>query len=62
MGNGNDYGLLEPVMNAAIGELAAAGITERIDVALADAGYWASEQVKNLAAGGIQVLVPPGRS
>ena len=26
---------------------------------LADAGYWASEQIENLAARGIQPLVPP---
>ncbi len=29
--------------DAAVGELAAAGIGEQIDVLLADAGYWASE-------------------
>ncbi len=59
IGNGVDYGLLEPVTEAAIEELAAAGISEQIDVVLADAGYWASEQIENLAARGIQALVPP---
>jgi len=59
IGNGTDYGLLEPVVDAAIGELAAAGITEKVDVALADAGYWDSKQIEDLAARGIRVLVPP---
>lgn len=59
IGNGNDYGLLEPVAEAAIGALAAAGIGEQIDVVLADAGYWASEQIENLAARGMRPLVPP---
>lgn len=59
IGNGVDYGLLEPVTEAAVSELAAAGIDGQIDVLLADAGYWASEQIENLAARGIQPLVPP---
>jgi transposase len=59
IGNGVDYGLLEPVTDAAVSELAAAGIDGQIDVLLADAGYWASEQIENLAARGIQPLVPP---
>jgi hypothetical protein len=53
------HGLLEPVTEAAVGELAAAGIEGQIEVLLADAGYWASEQIENLAARGIQPLVPP---
>jgi hypothetical protein len=59
IGNGNDYGLLEPLADAAVGELAAAGISEQIDVVLADAGFWASEQIENLAARGMRPLVPP---
>lgn len=59
IGNGVDYGLLEPVAEAAVSELAAAGIDGQIEVLLADAGYWASEQIENLAARGIQPLVPP---
>ena len=59
VGNGVDYGLLEPVVDAAVAELAAAGISDQIDVLLADAGYWASGQIENLAARGIQPLVPP---
>ena len=59
IGNGVDYGLLEPLADAAVGELAAAGISEQIDVVLADAGFWASEQIENLAARGMRPLVPP---
>jgi hypothetical protein len=62
LGNANDYGMLEPVIDAARGQLAGAGITEQINVLLADAGYWDSEQIENLAAVGIQPLVPPDSS
>jgi len=54
-----DGGLLEPMIRTAADELTAAGIEERIDVAVADAGYWAGEQIDNLAAEGVRVLVPP---
>ncbi len=62
LGNANDYGMLESVTNAAVGELAAAGVSEQIDVVLADAGYWDSEQIENLAAAGMRPLVPPDSS
>jgi transposase len=54
-----DFGHLEPMINAARAELAAAGITEALDVALGDAGYWNFQQMDKLAADGIQVLIPP---
>jgi len=60
--NITDYGMLESVTNTAIGELAAAGVSEQIDVVLADAGYWDSEQIENLAARGMRPLVPPDSS
>src|SRR5919198_717017 len=56
---GTDQGLLEPMIHAAVAELAAAGIDLDIDVALADAGYWKGEQIQNLWAAGIQALIPP---
>jgi hypothetical protein len=62
LGNSNDYGLLEPMINATSQQLAEAGITGKIDVVLADAGYWANDQIENLAAAGIQPLVPPDSS
>jgi hypothetical protein len=48
-----------PVANAAVGELAAAGVREQIDVVLDDTGYWDSDQIENLAARGMRPLVPP---
>jgi transposase len=62
LGNANDYGMLEPVIDAARGQLSGAGITEQINVLLADAGYWDSGQIESLAAAGIQPLVPPDSS
>jgi Transposase DDE domain len=62
LGNANDYGMLESVTNAAIGELAAANVSEQIDVVLADAGYWDGDQIENLAARGMRPLVPPDSS
>jgi transposase len=59
IGNGVDYGLLEAVTDTAVSELVAAGVGGQIDVLLADAGYWASDQIESLAARGIQPLVPP---
>jgi transposase len=54
-----DFGNLEPAINAARAELAAAGITQELDVALGDAGYWNFQHMDKLAADGIQVLIPP---
>src|ERR1019366_8168987 len=54
-----DFGNLEPAITAARKELAAAGITEELDVVLGDAGYWNFQQMDKLAADGIQVLIPP---
>jgi transposase len=57
-----DFGHLEPMINAARKELAAAGITDQPGVALGDAGYWNFQQMDKLAADGIQVLIPPDAS
>jgi hypothetical protein len=54
-----DFGHLEPIVNAARRELAAAGVTEAPKVVLADSGYWHTEQMDRLAADGIAVLIPP---
>jgi transposase len=58
MVGGTDQGLLEPMIRAACDQLHAA-IEIDIDVALADAGYWKTEQIENLWQDGIQALVPP---
>jgi hypothetical protein len=47
------------MVDATGAELAQAGVTESPEVVVADAGYWHHEQMDRLAAGGIQVLIPP---
>ena len=54
-----DFGHLEPMVNAALGELDAAGVTDTPEVVVADAGYWHSEQMDAIVNRGIQVIVPP---
>ena len=54
-----DFGHLEPVVTATLRELDAAGVTERPEIVLADAGYWHQEQMESIVSDGIQVLVPP---
>jgi hypothetical protein len=59
MTNGPDFGHLEPMLDAAQRELAAAGVTEIPQVLLGDAGYWHSDQMQRIVDRGIQVLIPP---
>jgi transposase len=54
-----DFGYLEPMVDATASELERAGVTGAPEVVVADAGYWHHEQMDSLAAGGIQVLIPP---
>jgi transposase len=54
-----DFGRLQPMVEAAINELAQVGITDSPDVVLADAGYWHQVQIENVVNHGIQVLIPP---
>jgi hypothetical protein len=54
-----DFGHLEPVVRAALRELEDAGVTQRPETVLADAGYWHTRQMENIVSDGIQVLVPP---
>jgi hypothetical protein len=57
-----DFGHLEPMLNAARGELEAAGVTVQPEVVLADAGYWHHEQMKAITERGIELLIPPDSS
>src|SRR3954466_6866808 len=59
---GADFGHLEPMLDAAQSELAAAGVTDTPEVLLADAGYWHGEQMDRIVDRGIQVLIPPDTS
>ncbi len=54
-----DFGHLEPAVRAALRELEGAGVTQRPETVLADAGYWHTRQIENIVTDGIQVLVPP---
>jgi hypothetical protein len=54
-----DFGHLGPMMSAVQRELERAGVTERIGAVVADAGYWHFQQMDELAAQGIPVLIPP---
>jgi transposase len=54
-----DFGHLEPTARAAFRELEAAGVTQRPETVLADAGYWHTRQIESIVSNGIQVLVPP---
>ena len=54
-----DFGLLGPVLDATLSELAAAGITDTPDVLVAVAGYWHHVQMQQIVNDGIQVLIPP---
>ena len=59
---GADFGHLEPMLDAAQRELAAAGVTDTPEVLLADAGYWHGEQMERIVDRGIQVLIAPDTS
>src|SRR4051812_39260768 len=54
-----DVGHLAPVIRAAQADLTYAGVTETLDVVLADAGYWHQVQMQRLMSDGLQVLIPP---
>jgi transposase len=54
-----DFGHLAPVFDAALRDLASAGVHDRPATVLADTGYWHSEQTDQIVAAGTQVLIPP---
>jgi transposase len=54
-----DFGHLEPAVRAALRELDDAGITQRPETVLADAGYWHTRQMEKIVSDGMQALVPP---
>jgi len=54
-----DFGQLGPMVEAVGRELRAAGVAERPEVVLADAGYWHQVQMQALAGDGVTVLIPP---
>ena len=54
-----DFEQLEPMVSAAERELAAAGVSERPEVVVADAGYWSNSHIDSLRERGITPLVAP---
>jgi hypothetical protein len=54
-----DFGHLEPMVRAAQTDLHYSGVTDTLNVVLADAGYWHHVQMKRLMSDGMQVLIPP---
>src|SRR5829696_8938840 len=54
-----DTANLAPMIQTAIGELAAAGVTATPGVVLADAGYWRNAAIEALCGEGIPTLVAP---
>ena len=57
--NSPDFGLLGPVLDAALSELAAVGVTDTPGVVVADAGYWHQVQMQQIVEHGVEVLIPP---
>jgi hypothetical protein len=57
-----DFSNLDPMISTALRELERVGVTDRPEVALADAGYWNEQHFDEVIANKhIQVLTPPDR-
>ena len=54
-----DTANLAPMIQTAIGELEAAGVTDTPGVVLADAGYWTNDAIQTLCGRGVPTLVAP---
>ncbi len=57
--NGLDFAQLDPMITAAERELEDAGVSERPEVVLADAGYWSNGHIDRLRQRGITPIVAP---
>ncbi len=56
---GNERQTLEPLIDKAHQELARAGVTDTVGAAVADAGFWNTDQIARLNDRGIRTLVSP---
>ena len=54
-----DFSQLDPMVTATLTELEKAGVPQRPEVIVADAGYWNEQHMDHLAANGTQLLIPP---
>ena len=59
-GEAGDFSHLRPMVSAALRELEDACVTDKPEVAVADAGYWNEQHMDDVVAEhGVRVLVPP---
>ena len=56
---GNERMTLEPLVESTERELEAAGVSDGVELAVADAGFWNTEQIARLTDRGIRTLVNP---
>jgi transposase len=56
---GVDFEQLDPMISAAERELQGAGVTERPEVVLADAGYWSNGHIDSLRERGMTPIIAP---
>jgi hypothetical protein len=56
---GGDFEQLDPMIKAAERELEGAGVRERPEVVLADAGYWSNGHIDSLRERGMTPIVAP---
>ncbi|MGB0098450.1 MAG: transposase, partial [Solirubrobacteraceae bacterium] len=55
-----DFSNLRPMIDTALQELEQAGVTDKPEIAVADAGYWNEQHMDHVVGEhGIQVLIPP---
>jgi transposase len=54
-----DFGHLKPMLDTTVEHLDRHGVTEQLEVVLADAGYWNTRQIEAITDRGMNVLVPP---
>jgi transposase len=54
-----DHGQLEPTFEKAKSTIARLEIEDRIELVLADSGYWNTEQIRTIQHDGVRVLIPP---
>jgi hypothetical protein len=54
-----DFGHLEPMADASQRELKAIGVSALPETVVADPGYWHKQQMENVVARGMQVVIPP---
>jgi hypothetical protein len=57
-----DFAWLEPMLKAAAANVEAAGVSHRVGVALADAGYWSQANAESGDGLGIDLLIATGKS